>query len=168
VRRYGLPQQPTGLDHGVAYDALRAGQTDAIDIYSTDARIRREHLRVLEDRAHVFPRYDAVVLYRLDVPARHAAQWRAITALAGRIHRDEMVAMNAAVELEGQPFARVAARFLAGHGMPAARAEAPTRAFLAQLGDGLWRLTRRHLALVAISTGAAALIGVPLGLLAAR
>ncbi|MDB0525363.1 ABC transporter permease subunit [Ralstonia solanacearum] len=166
--RYRLPQRPIGLDHGVAYDALRAGQTDVIDIYSTDARIRREHLRVLEDSAHVFPRYDAVVLYRLDVPARHPAQWQAISALAGRIHRDEMVAMNAAVELEGQSFARVASQFLTGHGTPPARVDAPVQAFIARLTDDLWRLTRRHLALVAASTGAAVLIGVPLGLLAAR
>lgn len=96
-----------------------------IDIYSTDARIRREHLRVLEDSAHVFPRYDAVALYRLDVPARHPAQWQAISALAGHIHRDDMVAMNAAVELEGQSFARVASQFLAGHGTSPARADAP-------------------------------------------
>jgi osmoprotectant transport system permease protein len=165
--RYQLQQQPTGLDHGVAYDALRAGQTDVIDIYSTDAKIAREHLRVLDDTAHVFPRYDAVVLYRLDVPQRHPAQWQAITALAGRIHRDDMVAMNAAVELEGQTFARVAQQFLAGHGKASA-ADSPSRAFFNRLTDGLWRLTQQHLALVGISTGVAVLLGMPLGLLAAR
>ncbi|MDE2202018.1 MAG: ABC transporter permease subunit [Burkholderiaceae bacterium] len=164
--RYGLPQHPTGLDHGVAYDALRARQVDVIDIYSTDARIRREHLRVLDDPAHVFPRYDAVVLYRADVMRRHPAQWQAIIALAGRIHPDDMVAMNAAVELEGRSFGQVAGAFLAARGnTPVAT---PTRAFLTQLTDGLWRLTQRHLTLVAISTGVAVLLGVPLGLAAAR
>lgn len=163
---YKLPQHPTGLDHGVAYDALRARQVDVIDIYSTDAKIRSEQLRVLDDPAHVFPRYDAVLLYRTDVPQKHAAQWQAIGALAGRIHRDDMVAMNAAVELEGKSFSQVARRFLAGHGD--ASAATPTRAFLTQLTDGLWRLTQRHLALVGISTGIAVLLGVPLGLAAAR
>ncbi|WP_439891941.1 ABC transporter permease/substrate-binding protein [Ralstonia sp. 25C] len=164
--RYKLPQRPTGLDHGVAYDALRAKQVDVIDIYSTDAKIRREHLRVLDDPDHVFPRYDAVLLYRADVPQKHAAQWQAIAALAGRIQRDDMVGMNAAVELEGQSFSQVARRFLTGHGnTPAAT---PSRAFLTQLTDGLGRLTQRHLSLVGISTGVAVLLGVPLGLVAAR
>lgn len=166
AQHYRLPQHPTGLDHGVAYDALRAAQVDVIDIYSTDAKIRHERLRVLDDAAHVFPRYDAVLLYRADVAQRHPAQWQAITALAGRIQRDDMVAMNAAVELEGQSFSQAARQFLTGHGYtPAAT---PARAFLAQLADGLWRLTQRHLALVGISTGIAVLLGVPLGLAAAR
>ncbi|MCO5399925.1 glycine betaine ABC transporter substrate-binding protein [Ralstonia soli] len=164
--RYKLPQRPTGLDHGVAYDALRADQTDVIDIYSTDAKIRREHLRVLDDTEHVFPRYDAVLLYRADVVQRHPAQWQAITALTGRIRADDMIAMNAAVELEGRSFAQVARQFLAGQGN--APAATPARAFFAQLTDGLGRLTQRHLMLVGISTGVAVLLGVPLGLLAAR
>ncbi|MGM3273678.1 ABC transporter permease/substrate-binding protein [Ralstonia sp. 24A2] len=164
--RHALPQHPTGLDHGVAYDALRARQVDVIDIYSTDAKIRREHLRVLDDTAHVFPRYDAVLLYRSDAAQKHAAQWQAITALTGRIQRDDMVAMNAAVELEGRSFSQVARQFLAGqHNAPAAT---PARAFFAQLTDGLWRLTQRHLTLVGISTGVAIVLGVPLGLAAAR
>jgi osmoprotectant transport system permease protein len=112
---YKLPQRPTGLDHGVAYDALRASQVDVIDIYSTDAKIRGEQLRVLDDPAHVFPRYDAVLLYRADVPRRHAAQWLAIRALAGRIQRDDMIAMNAAVELEGKSFWRAMAMYLRPH-----------------------------------------------------
>jgi osmoprotectant transport system permease protein len=33
--RYHLPQQPVGLDHGIAYEALTAKQIDVIDIYST-------------------------------------------------------------------------------------------------------------------------------------
>lgn len=163
---YGLQQQPIGLDHGVAYDALRAGQIDVIDIYSTDAKIRREHLRVLDDTAHVFPRYDAVLLYRADIPQRHPAQWKAIAALAGRIQRDDMVAMNASVELEGKSFSQVARQFLAGRGN--APTDVSARAFFSQLTDGLGRLTRRHLALVAISTSVAVLLGVPLGLAAAR
>ncbi|MCE4105125.1 hypothetical protein LXK86_00595, partial [Klebsiella pneumoniae] len=166
VQRYKLPQRPTGLDHGVAYDALRASQVDVIDIYSTDAKIRREHLRVLDDPAHVFPRYDAVLLYRADVAQRHPAQWQAISALTGRIGRDDMVAMNAAVELEGQSFSQAAQQFLAGHGN--ALAATPARAFFGRLTDGLGRLTQRHLMLVGISTGVAVLLGVPLGLMAAR
>ncbi|MEK7361288.1 MAG: glycine betaine ABC transporter substrate-binding protein, partial [Pseudomonadota bacterium] len=36
---YALRQTPTGLDHGLAYDAVAAGKIDVMDIYSTDAKI---------------------------------------------------------------------------------------------------------------------------------
>ena len=47
VAAYGLPQQPGGaLDHGLAYEALRDGQVDLIDVYATDAKVGRYGLRV--------------------------------------------------------------------------------------------------------------------------
>ena len=61
--RYRFTQQATGLDHGIAYEALTANQVDVIDIYSTDAKINKLGLRVLEDDANYFPHYDAVLLY---------------------------------------------------------------------------------------------------------
>ena len=47
-----------------------------MDIYTTDAKIERFRLRVLEDDRRYFPRYDAVLLYRLDVPKRFPEAWR--------------------------------------------------------------------------------------------
>ena len=38
---YGLPQKPRGLDHGIAYEALAAGEIDVMDLYTTDAKIER-------------------------------------------------------------------------------------------------------------------------------
>jgi osmoprotectant transport system permease protein len=34
---YRLPHEARGLDHGLAYEALGAGQVDVIDVYTTDA-----------------------------------------------------------------------------------------------------------------------------------
>jgi osmoprotectant transport system permease protein len=116
ARRYRLPQQPRGLDHGIAYTALAQHQVDAIDIYSTDAKIRQYGLRVLVDDKAYFPRYDAVLLYRLDVPQRFPQAWRAIEGLQGSIRADDMIAMNAAAELDGQGFAAIARNWLACHG----------------------------------------------------
>ena len=74
---YALRQMPTGLDHGLAYAAIAAGKIDVMDIYSTDAKIESYRLRVLEDDRGVFPRYDAVLLYRLDLPQRLPQAWKA-------------------------------------------------------------------------------------------
>lgn len=113
ARRYGLPQRPRGLDHGIAYEALAQKQVDAIDIYSTDAKIRQYGLRVLDDDKHYFPRYDAVLLYRLDLPQRLPQAWRALQGLEGSIAADDMIAMNAAAELGKQSFAAIARGWLA-------------------------------------------------------
>ncbi|MBO9649932.1 MAG: ABC transporter permease subunit [Variovorax sp.] len=171
AERYGFKQTPTGLDHGLAYDAIAAKQIDVMDIYTTDAKIDHLGLRVLEDDRKYFPRYDAVVLYRLDLPTRWPAAWAALQQLEGRIDERAMIAMNARAELNGVGFDTIARDFL-GQG----KAQAPTaaaasgdtaaRGFTAKLfGPDLGRLARQHLLLVAISVGLAILIAVPLGIL---
>lgn len=162
--RYRLPQKPSGLDHGIAYEALAARQVDVIDIYSTDAKIRQYGLRVLADDAGYFPRYDVLLLYRLDVERRFPAAWQALRRLEGRISEADMIAMNAAAELEGKSFAEAAKNFLS----PAAGKAAPRPGLWRKLfDDSLWRLTREHILLVLASVAAAATIGIPLGVLAA-
>ena len=159
--RYGFTQRPTGLDHGLAYDAIAAKQIDVIDIYTTDAKIDHLGLRVLEDDRAYFPRYDAVVLYRLDLPVRQPQAWAALQKLEGRIDERAMIAMNARAELQGAAFDAIARDFLAGG--PVADA---SRGFAAKLfGDDLGRLARQHLFLVAVSVGLAVLIGVPIAVL---
>ncbi len=164
AKRYGLAQAPRGLDHGIAYEALAQRQVDAIDIYSTDAKIKRYGLKVLADDLAHFPRYDAVLLYRLDVPRRFPAAWKAIGKLEGRIGAEQMIAMNAAVELDGKSFANVARDWLA----PAGKHDAPRGGLAAKLfGPDLWRLSYQHLLLVLVSLAFACLGGIPLGILAA-
>jgi osmoprotectant transport system permease protein len=56
-------------------------QVDVIDIYSTDAKIDKYQLTVLADDRNYFPRYDAVLLYRADLPQRFPKSWQAILRL---------------------------------------------------------------------------------------
>ncbi|MBA2672316.1 glycine betaine ABC transporter substrate-binding protein [Ramlibacter sp.] len=165
--RYQLPQKPTGIDHGVAYEALANRRIDVTDIYTTDSKIAELGLTVLRDDAGYFPRYDAVLLYRLDLPTRAPAAWKALAALEGRIDTARMIAMNAQAELRGRAFADIAADFVQGR--EAAAAASATRAGVRErlFGPDLGRLTREHLTLVVVSVLVAVLIGVPLGALAA-
>jgi osmoprotectant transport system permease protein len=165
-RAYALPfATPRGLEHGLAYEALAAGEVDLVDAYTTDAKIARFRLRLLEDDLGYFPRYDAVLLYRLDLPPRLPKTWAALEGLAGRIDEARMRAMNAQAELEGLGFAAIAAAFAGGSAeLPAARP-----GFLGLLfGPDFARLSGEHLALVFASLGAAVLVGIPLGILAER
>ncbi|MCW7540845.1 ABC transporter permease subunit [Aquabacterium sp. A7-Y] len=170
AKRYDLPQQARGIDHGIAYQALQSGRIALTDIYTTDAKIAELKLAVLDDHLGFFPRYDAVLLYRLDVEQRFPAAWRAMAALEGRIGVDAMIAMNGKAELQGRPFAEIARDFLAAGG-PSATAVAPaaTRSgFVERLfADDLGRLARQHLVLVVVAVGVAALAGIPLGAAAA-
>lgn len=170
--RYRLPQRPTGLDHGLAYEAIAGGQVDVIDIYTTDAKIAHLGLRVLADDAAHFPRYDAVLLYRLDVPRRFPAAWAALQGLAGSITEAEMIAMNGQAELQGMAFEAIASAHLArSSAAPALGATMPATAsggLTARLfGPDLARLSAQHLGLVAASVALAVLLGVPLALLVA-
>jgi osmoprotectant transport system permease protein len=163
---YKLPHGSLqGLDHGLAYEAIGAGRIDVMDIYTTDAKIERYKLRALEDDRKFFPRYDAVLLYRLDVPKRFPEAWARLQKLEGRISEKEMIRLNAAAELEKRSFAEAAALFdsKASPGKPS------ERQFLNILfGPDFWRLTGQHLLLVLVSLAASVAIGVPLGILASK
>jgi osmoprotectant transport system permease protein len=162
--RYGLPQTSVrGLDHDLAYQALRDGTIDATDIYTTDAEIRRFGLVPLADDLEFFARYDAVLLYRLDVATRVGPEAVAVLhRLEGRIDATTMVALNARAKLDHVPEADVAAGFLGG--TPAAGA---SRSRVESIRAIAGRIVE-HLELVGISLLAAILVAVPLGVLAAK
>ena len=174
-RTYELPfDTPRGLDHGLAYEAIAGHQVDAIDIYSTDAKLDKYGLTVLEDDRKYFPRYDAVLLYRVDLPQRLPKTWASLAKLEGTIDDASMRQMNAAAELENKDFATVAANFLARQSTVTFSAGAPAKGggF-----DGFWRklfgpdfarLTLEQLGLVFLSLAASIVIGIPLGILAAK
>jgi len=161
---YGLPQAaPRGLDHGVAYEALAAGQVEAIDLYTTDAKIAKLGVRVLADDRGFFPRYDAVVLHRHDLAARHPRAFAAWAALQGDIDEAAMIRLNARAEIDRVDFAAVAAEFLGAQAKAA-----PRGIWSALFAPDFGRLAREHAALVFASLAAAIAVGVPAGVAAAR
>ena len=157
---YRLPQRDVrGLDHDLAYRALEAGDIQAIDLYSTDAEIAYYGLRVLGDDLRHFPDYQAVILYRDDLPAAAA---RALRRLDGAIDASAMVAMNARAKLDRVPEATVATDFLRQAFDIDAELHVATR------GQRLLRRTREHLVLVGVSLLLAILVALPLGIVAAK
>jgi osmoprotectant transport system permease protein len=157
--------QPVALDHGLAYEALASSRIDVVDLYSTDAKIKRYAIRVLEDDKAFFPRYEALFLHRLEAPARSPQAWAALGRLAGRIDAATMVRLNARAEIDGQDFAGVAREFLAA-GKESGPAGRTLRSAL--FADDFGRLLAQHVALVTGSLVAAVVAGVPLGVAAAR
>lgn len=159
-RVYGLTVSPgQGLDHGLAYAALARGDIDLMDAYSTDAAIDRLGLVLLQDDRQAFPRYDAVLLMRADLDETP------LRGLAGRFDESTMAALNRRAE-SGVPFETVAREALAARPRPASAATAGFWDRL--LAPDLPRLVVEHLLLVVSSTGAALVVGLPLGLWAQR
>jgi osmoprotectant transport system substrate-binding protein/osmoprotectant transport system permease protein len=166
-KAYDLPQRtPPALDHGLAYEAIGAGRIDVMDVYSTDAKIKRFDLRTLDDDRGFFPKYDAVLIYRKDVPQRFPDAWQALLALQGKVDASRMIRLNAAAELDGRTFAEAARQFFDGStGLTSA---GRGTLWTAVWGPGFIRLTREHLVLVFGSLAVAIVIGVPLGFVAAK
>ena len=161
-RHYGLDlAQVRAIEHALAYRAIASREVDVIDIFSTDGQLERLQLRILEDDRGFFPDYSAVLLARRDFVERFPRSWRALEAsLVGRLDDRSMRRLNASVDLDGQSVAQVAAQFLgtASSAAPSGRVSAR------ELGD----LTLQHLALVGAALTVAVLVGIPLGILAAR
>jgi osmoprotectant transport system permease protein len=167
---YGLPFDGLrGLDHGLAYEALARGQVDVVDVYSTDAKIARYRLRVLQDDRGYFPAYAAVLLHHIDFTTKYPKSWQALSQLENRIPVDRMIAMNAAAEISAQPFAQVAKEFLDGGRIAPTSTHSVQRSFPhALFGPDFWPLTLQHLLLVFASLVIGVGVGVPLGVWADR
>ena len=185
---YSLPfDTPRGVDHGLKFGAVTAGQLDVIDVYSTDAAIERHRLRVLVDDRAYFPRYDAVLLYRTGLEQRLPRTHAALVALQGRLDDVTMRRLNARAEIGGERFGAIAAAFVAGTGpgdLPsggsqqavtdvesarAASAQPPAGAATRRLWHALFdadflRLSSEHLVLVFASLVLSVLVGIPLGI----
>jgi osmoprotectant transport system permease protein len=167
---YDLPQKDVrGMEHSLALRALDDGSIDVTELYSTDAEIRAEGLRVLRDDRHFFPAYRAVLLYRADFAERHPEVIESWRRLEGAISEDDMIALNERAKLERVPVGRVAADFLGQRlGVSVAADEGGRAAGAWQLLARVWDTTLAHLFLVGVSLSAAVLIAVPLGVWAAR
>ena len=149
------PKNVSGIEHALGYDALRNGQIDVKDAYSTDAKIAQYDLAVLEDDQKFFPRYDAVFLYRLSLDDKVVA---AIRGLEGRIDEAAMTRLNAEAD-RTKNYTQAANLFFGGDATSA-------------LGKSFWhklaRWTARHLELAGFSLLLSILVGIPLGIWASR
>jgi osmoprotectant transport system permease protein len=156
---YGLSGTITGIEHGLAYQALQDGSIDVTDAYSTDGEVNRYDLILLDDDKDFFPAYLAAPLVRQDLP-REAK--RALLELAGSLDDSQMQALNAEVAFNDRTFAQVASSFLTDRGFQTGANDAP------DVVDPMWsdlrRNTAQHLKLTVIAMVAAVLFGVGLSL----
>lgn len=165
--RYGLHfPAVSAIDHALAYEAIAGASTDVIDVYTTDAKIARFDLVVLTDDRRFFPPYDAVLVYRADLPARAPGFTRVLEKMRGSIDAATMQRMNARADLDGIPFAKVAADFVAAKSGGASSKGSERVGLLRGTLDVIAKHGPRHLALVGGAVALSIFIGIPLGILA--
>ena len=160
-RHYGLDLADVRVvEHALAYTALTSGKVDVIDVFSTDGQLTRLDLAVLRDDRGFFPDYSAVLVARREMVERFPRTWTRLGhVLVGKLDDRRMAELNARVDLDRQSFEAVAAAFLGRRPAPAQRAS--------MVGE-LAALTVDHLTLVVVSLLVAVIVGIPLGILAAR
>jgi len=161
-RHYGLSLTNVRvMEHALTYRALVNGDVDIMDIFSTDGQLERLRLRILQDDRRFFPDYAAVLLVRGETAERFPRTWaRLRQTFEGRLDDRRMARLNAMADLDRRPVHDVAATFL-GTARPATGRGAA-------LVTELYALTLDHLLLVLVSLAAAIILGLPMGVVAAR
>lgn len=101
-----------GMEHALAYPAIESSAIDVMDVYSTDGKLLRYDLFVLEDDRRFFPPYDAAPVVREASLRAHPEIGVALESLAFRISDRLAQALNYLVENEGVDPEAVARAFL--------------------------------------------------------
>lgn len=169
AKAYGLkPTSFSEMQHELCYEAIKGGRVDVINVYTTDAQIRRLGLKVLVDDKKFFPRYDAVMLYRIDLPTRAPKAFAQMQQLVGRISEEQMRKSNELQVMDKQD-SRSVARAMLRDCLPEGRQNvAPPAVHRAWDFAQIMRNVGQHLVLVGISLSISICVGIPLGILASR
>lgn len=157
---YGLPHEPAGIEHALAYVAIESGQLDFTDAYTTDGELSTRDIVLLEDNLGFFPQYNTVLLTRTDLPDDVAA---VLAKLEGILDEPTMQRLNYAVASGEESPTSIAAAFLRERGLvqgPAPEEASRTERILSN--------TATHLKLTGIALALACLVAIPLALVLSR
>ncbi len=161
-RHYGLTlADALIIEHALKYDAITQGDIELIDVYSTDGKLQKYDLVILEDDLEFFPKYHPVMFVREDFIERFPRTWQRLNeVLIASLDDRKMSQLNALADLDGMSIGNVSATFLQKDLQPGGSV------------TGIWsdvaKHTVDHLYLVVLSVGLAILVGIPLGVTAAR
>src|SRR5580700_10018831 len=97
------PQKINRMEHTLSFQAIDQNAVDLIDVYSTDAKIKKLHLRVLKDDHNYFPVYQAVWVARQSFGEKHPREWQSLLGLEGKISEAAMLDMNAQADIDKIP-----------------------------------------------------------------
>lgn len=115
---YGLKfKDVKDIDIGLKYEALKKGDIDVSNGFTTDAQLSNDNVRVLEDDKHLQVNYFCSNVVRNDTLKSHPRLEEAIMKLDNSITNKEMASLNYKVEVEGKEDVQVAKDYLTEKGI---------------------------------------------------
>ena len=115
---YGLEfKDIMDIDIGLKYEALRNGDIDVTNGYTTDAQISRPDVKVLEDDLGYQVNYFCSTVVREEALEKYPKLEETLELMDGILSDQKMAELNYQVEEEGKDEADVARDFLASAGL---------------------------------------------------
>ena len=105
------------MEPALRYDAIKSGDIQIMEVYSTDPEIERYQLQILEDDKHLFPPYQGAPLLKAKLLEKHPELEGVLNKLAGKITESQMSQMNYQVGIEGKNAEAVARDYLVKEGL---------------------------------------------------
>lgn len=94
------------------YTAVKSGDINLVDAYSTDSELQKYDLTVLDDDKHVFPPYQGAPLLKKETLEKYPELKGILNKLGGKISDDDMRKMNYEVAVEKKTASSVAKEYL--------------------------------------------------------
>jgi|tagenome__1003787_1003787.scaffolds.fasta_scaffold20965731_2 osmoprotectant transport system substrate-binding protein len=106
------------LSIGLQYTALKRGDVQTADVFTTDAQLTRTKLTLLTDDKHIFGFQNVAPVVSQKVLAEQGPAFaQTINAVSAKLTNEAMRAMNAAVDIDKKEPKEVAGAFLAANGL---------------------------------------------------
>ena len=104
------------MDGGLKYTAIDNEETDCIIVYTTDSKVDRFDLVVLEDDKEFFLAYHTVPIIRQEVLDKYPEIADALNRMAGELTDKQMSLINYEIEMNGRTPEELAKEFLLENG----------------------------------------------------
>ncbi|HEM3211161.1 TPA: ABC transporter permease/substrate-binding protein [Streptococcus suis] len=114
---YNLQLNVKTMEPALRYEAIKSGNVQIIEAYSTDSKVVTYKLKILEDDKQLFPPYQAAPLLSKETLEKYPELEQVLGVLAGKISTEEMTQMNYAVDVEGKSAEQVAREYLEQEGL---------------------------------------------------
>ena len=114
---YNLQLNVKTMEPALRYEAIKNGDVQIIEAFSTDSKVVTYKLKILEDDKQLFPPYQAAPLLSKETLEKYPELEQVLGVLAGNISTEEMTQMNYAVDVEGKSAEQVAREYLEQEGL---------------------------------------------------
>ncbi|WNN11779.1 ABC transporter permease/substrate-binding protein [Streptococcus suis] len=114
---YNLQLNVKTMEPALRYEAIKNGDVQIVEAFSTDSKVVTYKLKILEDDKQLFPPYQAAPLLSKETLEKYPELEQVLGVLAGNISTEEMTRMNYAVDVEGKSAEQVAREYLEREGL---------------------------------------------------